>query len=103
MRAIVLTIAATAGVAGCAKAPTMRYAHPTATQQTFMQDRYTCIQQAQQGRSGAYVNAYGGSSQSTVVTNRGVFTACMGAKGYSEDAKNGHLTAPPGSEISMVE
>lgn len=67
-----------------------------------MQDRFACIQQAQQGRSGAYVNAYGGASRSTVVTSRGVYMACMGAKGYTENP-DGALVAPPGSEIMMVD
>ena len=80
----------------------MRFAHASATQQVYMQDRYVCIQQAQQNRSGAYVNQYGGSSQSRVVTSRGVFLACMSAKGYSMDA-NGPLTTPPEVIIYMAD
>jgi hypothetical protein len=88
--------------ASCAKPPPMRFTHATATQQIYMQDRYVCIQQAQQGRSGAYVNQYGGASQSTVVTSRGIFLACMGAKGYSVDP-NGPLTTPPESVVFMAD
>jgi len=80
MRVIPLVVAA--GLVGCAQPPPMRFAHASANQQTYLQDRCVCIQQAQQNRSGAYVNAYGGSSQSKVVTSRGVFLACMGARGY---------------------
>jgi secreted trypsin-like serine protease len=93
---IVATIAVVSiGLNGCGgPPPPLRYTHATANHQTYMQDRYVCIQQAQQGRSGAYVNQYGGASHSRVVTNRGVFLACMGAKGYNVDP-NGPLTTPP--------
>jgi hypothetical protein len=88
---------------GCATPPPpMRYAHQSATQQTYMQDRFACIQQAQQNRSGAYVDQFGGTSQSKVVINRGVFLACMGAKGYKVDA-NGPLTTPSESVVHMVD
>jgi len=46
-------------VTACAKPQPLHYSHPTANQQTYLQDRYACLQQAQQGRSGTYVNAYG--------------------------------------------
>jgi hypothetical protein len=63
-----------------------------------MQDRYVCIQQSQQNR--AAVNSYGGYSG--VIVNRGVFTSCMGARGYILDP-NGTLIALPGTEIQMVD
>jgi hypothetical protein len=69
------------GLNGCASQPPPRFAHATSNQQAYMQDRYVCLQEAQQRLSGSYVNQYGGSSQSRVVTNRGVFFGCMAAKG----------------------
>lgn len=68
---VIVTIALTA----CAKPQPLHYSHPTANQQTYLQDRYACLQQAQQGRSGTDVNAYGGASQTTIVTSRAVFMA----------------------------
>src|SRR5262245_36829858 len=62
--------------------PPPRFVHANATQQTYMQDRFVCIQQAQQQRSGANWSQYGGSSGSTVVVSNGIFMACMAAKGY---------------------
>lgn len=88
---------------GCSQKPIqpMRFDKPGGNQQDFMQDRFACVQQAQQGRSGGYVNQYGGSTYGTVITSRGVFLACMGAKGYGV-SENGPLFAPPGSEIQMT-
>jgi hypothetical protein len=63
-----------------------------------MQDRYVCIQQAQQNRAAAS----GGDAYAAVVVNRGVFMSCMGARGYIFDP-NGSLAALPGTEIRMVE
>jgi hypothetical protein len=72
----------TIGLGSCASQPIrpQRYVHPTATQQTFMQDRFSCIKEAQQPEEGGYVGAYGGSHGSTVVVSRGIFIACMAAK-----------------------
>jgi hypothetical protein len=58
-----------------------------------MKDRYECLQQAQQRVSGAFVNAYGGASNSQVVASCGVWSACLGARGYTVDP-NGNLGAP---------
>jgi hypothetical protein len=67
-----------------------RYSHPTASQQQFMADKYTCLQQTQQDHSAAFANGYGGSAVSGARTNWTMFSACMGARGYREDP-NGHL------------
>lgn len=56
---------------------------PGASQQDFGIDKYQCMQQAQQRVSGAYVNAYGGASSNRVITNEGLFNACMNSKGWS--------------------
>ena len=63
-----------------------------------MQDRYACIQQAQQPRASGYANAYGASMGSTVVTNRGVYMSCMGAKGYTS-VEQGQFAVPKGAEV----
>lgn len=89
-------------VGGCAAPRTFEYNHASSTQQQFMQDRYACVQQAQQSRSSGYANAYGASLGSAVVTNRGVFMSCMGAKGYTA-AEKGQFTVPAGSEVIMVD
>jgi hypothetical protein len=52
------------------------------TRQDFNQDRYRCMQESQQRVSSAYVNQYGGSSNSGVRTNRNLFNACMEAQGW---------------------
>ena len=56
---------------------------PGASQQDFGVDKYQCMQQAQQRVSGTYVNAYGGASTNKVITNEGLFNACMNSKGWS--------------------
>lgn len=53
-----------------------------ASQNDFSQDRYACLQQAQQPSSGVLVNAYGGVASSQVVTNGNLFSSCMNAKGW---------------------
>jgi hypothetical protein len=63
-----------------------------------MQDRYVCIQEAQEERGAA--NQYG--AWKGVVVRRGVFTSCMSARGYMIDP-NGILIAAPGTEIKMVD
>lgn len=102
MRKLLFAIGPLLACSNCAKPPPLRYTHASADQQTYVQDRYVCVQQTQQQQSGAYVNQYGGSSQSKVVTNRGVFQACMGAKGYRVDPA-GPLTTPPEAVIMMVD
>lgn len=96
----------TLALTGCAHNQTplqiVHYDKPGGSQQEFMQDRFFCIQQAQQTRSASYVNQYGGASRGQVVTSLGIYTACMGAKGYVM-GQAGPFFAPPGSEIQMVE
>lgn len=65
---------------GCAKPLWIK---PGASQEDFGRDKYECMQQAQQRVSGAYVNAYGGASTNKVITNDGLFNACMNSKGWT--------------------
>jgi hypothetical protein len=59
-----------------------------ATQAEFAQDKYSCMQQSQHRVSSAYVDQYGGSSNSRVTTNNPLFGACMNARGwYLQDAR----------------
>jgi hypothetical protein len=60
----------------------MAWNKPGASQQEFSENKYSCMQQSQQRVSGARVNAYGGASASEVVTNQGLFNACMNAQGW---------------------
>jgi hypothetical protein len=55
---------------------------PGATQSEFAQQKYACMQQSQQQVSSAYVNQYGGSSDSHVTTNKPLFNACMNSQGW---------------------
>lgn len=67
-------------VAGCSQP---LWVKPGASQQDFGVDKYQCMQQAQQRVSGTYVNAYGGASSNKVITNEGLFNACMNSKGWT--------------------
>ena len=66
---------------GCVFKP-MLWNKPGATQEEFAQAKYECLQQSQQTQSGAYVNPYGGAATTQVVTNPGLFGACMNAHGF---------------------
>ncbi len=63
-----------------------------------MRDRYACLQESTQRVSGAYVNQYGGASDSRVVVSRGMFLSCMGARGYVPGL-TGTFAPPPGTEV----
>jgi hypothetical protein len=67
-------------VSGCAQNV---WHKPTARAGEFEQDRYACLQQSQQQRSVAQVGAYGGAAVSSAVTNDGLFSSCMNARGWS--------------------
>lgn len=60
---------------------------PNATQNNFSEDRYQCLQQAQQQYGGAYVNQYNGFASQGVKTNDALFTSCMNSKGWSLENK----------------
>jgi hypothetical protein len=75
------------GVPACARPPQNVYwTKPGATQQTFAQDRYQCIQESKTPYSNTYVDPYtGGASSSGMRVDRGIFIACMEAKGWQAD------------------
>src|SRR6266568_1530708 len=66
---------------------------PGATQSDFAQERFACMQQSQHRVSSAYVNQYGGSSDSYVTTNNPLFSSCMNARGwYLQDKRQQEAT-----------
>ena len=67
-------------LAACA--PMMVWNKPGASRNDFSRDKYTCEQQAQQRAAYAAVNAQGGASQNTMVTNQNLFHSCMNANGW---------------------
>ena len=76
-------------ISGCAVNNNVWY-QANASQEVFAQDRYACLQQAQQPNSTAYYGDYGGllagkqyTAQAGMVTNNPLFTACMNARGWS--------------------
>ena len=77
MRAFLAVMAV--ALCGCAAQP-MHWTKSGATQETFMQDRGTCLQQTPKDREGVY--------------NASAFRSCMTARGYQQDPK-GDLSAPP--------
>ncbi|QPF85166.1 hypothetical protein IC762_02185 [Bradyrhizobium genosp. L] len=66
----------------CAQQPQQLWLKPGAAQEEFGQDRYACLQGAQQPSSSAYLNRYGGVANSNMITNGGLFDACMNSKGW---------------------
>ena len=61
---------------GCAAAQPTRWEKPGATQEAFMRDRFVCLQQTPLV-AGNY--------------NTTLFAACMGTRGYKEDANGNQL------------
>jgi hypothetical protein len=91
----------------------MRWATTTgASQQQFMNDRYTCLRETQQRVSGAHVGPYGGAASSQVLPSCSAFNACLAAHGYyrAADTTNladfmqpGSLYVPQGAMIQCAE
>lgn len=77
---VVFVITVIALLSGCANNLWIKQG---AGQSEFNQTRYTCLQQSQQGTSSAYINRYGGVASSGVITNDGLFIACMNAAGWT--------------------
>ncbi len=76
-------------ISGCAVNNNVWY-KANASQEVFAQDRYACLQQAQQPNSTAYYGDYGGllagrqyTAQAGMVTSNPLFTGCMNSKGWS--------------------
>ena len=80
-------------VAGCSLKP-IKFTKPGTDQQTFMQDRFDCIQQSKK-QTGHATDSY---ATLDVVLDRGVYIACMAARGYTHDP-DGTLFPPPGTEV----
>ena len=78
-------------LAGCGT--TQRFTRPETTQAQFMQDRYACMQQAEQQYSSAFANQFVLTAGSETRPNCGVWLSCLGARGYVVDP-NGSLAAP---------
>ena len=82
-----------------ASTPAIRWSNPNVDEAQFLKDRYECLQQAEQRVSGAYIGAYGGVANSQMVPSCGVWTSCMGARGYVVEP-NGPFVAPPGMGVA---
>ena len=91
-------------LSGCAQNPSppvpmTHWSRAGTDQTTFMQDRYVCLQQAQQGIRSEWSARYGsGSGLATVVTNGSLYYSCMAAHGYTLDL-HGPLAAPQGMGV----
>lgn len=80
------------GLIGCASPQVhlVAWDRPETNYETFYQDRYACLKEAQQGESTvesrSFANQYfaGGrsSSRSRVIVSAGFFQSCMMARGY---------------------
>ena len=67
---------------------------PAPSQQQWVQDRYACFQQAQQGPA----QVDGGAGSSLVAPSCGAFNACLAARGYYRtDTTNAADLDLPGS------
>ena len=96
-----------AAVSGCAPTYVRYLSNNGATQQQFMNDRYSCLRETQQRVSGAYVNQYGGAANSQVMPPCSALNACLAARGYyRSDTTNladfnqpGSLGVPQGAGI----
>jgi hypothetical protein len=91
-------------LSGCAQNPSppvpmTHWSRAETDQTTFMQDRYVCLQQAQQGRSDWSARYGSGSGSATVMTNGSLYYSCMAAHGYTIDP-HGPLAAPQGMGVS---
>jgi hypothetical protein len=66
----------------CAQQSQSIWLKPGAQPDEFSQERYACLQQSQQPNSSAYINRYGGAANSNMITNGGLFDACMNSRGW---------------------
>ena len=95
-------------ISGCAPPTYVRWINRNnATQEQFMQDRYSCLQETQQRVSNTFVNQYGGAANSQVMPTCSAFSACLAARGYyrsdttnlADFNQSGSLYVPKGAEI----
>jgi hypothetical protein len=76
------SLALTCWLVGCVQQIQALWMKPGAETDEFQQARYGCMQGSQQPNSSAYIGRYGGVANSGMVTNDGLFTACMNAGGW---------------------
>jgi len=67
----------------CSQQPQALWLKPGAAPDDFNQERYACLQQSQQPNSTAYLNRYGGAANSSIITNDGLYSACMSSRGWA--------------------
>src|ERR1700692_2861350 len=70
-------------LASCAQQPQALWLKPGAAPDDFNQERYACLLQSQQPNSTAYLNRYGGAANRSIITNYGLYTACMSSSGWA--------------------
>jgi hypothetical protein len=66
----------------CAQQPKALWLKPGSGADEFSKAKYACLQQSQQPTSAAYLNRYGGVASSNIVTNGGLYDACMNSQGW---------------------
>jgi hypothetical protein len=79
LSAIIFSIA----LVSCVQQSQQLWLKPGAAAEEFSQERYACLQQSQQPSSSSYLNRYGGVSNSNIITNGGLFDACMNSRGWA--------------------
>lgn len=106
------TVVLLTAIGGCSPSYIRWVSNNGASQDQFMRDRYSCLQETQQRISGAYVNQYGGAANSTVTPTCSAWRACMAARGYYQAAntsnlddfkQRGSLFVPEGTLINCSE
>jgi hypothetical protein len=85
-------------VSNAQPAPIHAWSRANTTQDKYMKDRYDCITEARQQMGNTVVAGAYGSSNTRTIVNGGIFTSCLGARGYIPDP-NGTLVAPRGTEF----
>jgi hypothetical protein len=84
MRFIALSTAVLSlSLASCGQQAQQLWLKPGAAADEFSQERYACLQQSQQPSSSAYIGRYGGAANSNIITNGGLFDACMNSRGWA--------------------
>lgn len=102
-RVAVFTVACTA-LAACGQQNKALWLKPGSGTDEFTQSRYACLQQSQQQSSSAYIGRYGGAASSEMITNGGLYDACMNSRGWvytpiSDVAAFSETLKPIGEEL----